>query len=114
MFFIGIFGIKIKDKNIKKVKFKCTGCLCDNFHLIEKARYFELFFIPLIKISSNYLIQCENCKSIYEIKKESVEKDILEYSDIKSIVLELSICSCGTVVNEYFTYCPKCGKKIER
>lgn len=114
MFFIGIFGIKTKDTNIKKVEFKCTGCISTSFNLIEKARYFELFFIPLFKISSNYLIQCDNCKSIYEVNKESITKNVLEYSDIKNIILELSICSCGTVVNEYFEYCPKCGKKIER
>lgn len=118
MFFVGVFGIGSKNKNLGAVKFKCTGCINESFSLIELSKTFDLFFIPIFKFSKKYLIVCNSCKSMYEVKQTSLDKilnsKVIQYEDIKEIILEANICPyCNTHTTKEFSFCPKCGKALK-
>lgn len=118
MFFIGVFGIGNKNKNLGEVTFKCTGCIGDKFSLLELSRSFDIFFIPVFKYSKEYIIVCNKCRSVYKLKNDSItkvlEKREVEYEDIEKIILEINTCPyCGTNIVGSFSYCPKCGKSLK-
>lgn len=118
MFFIGVFGIGNKSKNLGDVTFKCTGCIGDRFSLLELSRSFDIFFIPVFKYHKEYVIMCNRCRSVYKLKNSSItkvlEKKEVEYGDIEKIILETTTCpSCGTSLTSGFSYCPKCGKSLK-
>ena len=118
MFFIGVFGIGNKNKNLGEVTFKCTGCIGDKFSLLELSRSFDIFFIPVCKYSKEYIIVCNKCRSVYKLKNDSItkvlEKREVEYEDIEKIILETNTCPyCGTNIAGSFSYCPKCGKSLK-
>ncbi len=118
MFFIGVFGIGNKNKNLGDVSFKCTGCIEENFSLIELSRSFDIFFIPVFKYSKEYIIVCKKCKSVYKLKLESIEKVLntrrVVYEDVEKIILETNTCPhCGTNIAGEFSYCPKCGNPLK-
>ena len=50
MFFIGVFGIEDKEKEIKIIRnFQCKNCSISNGGKINKTfTYFHFFFIPII------------------------------------------------------------------
>lgn len=118
MFFIGVFGIGNKNKNLGDVTFKCTGCINKKFSLIELSRSFDIFFIPVFKFSKEYIVICKTCKSVYKIKQEKMKKILetkkVEYDDIEQIILETNTCPhCGTSIAGDFSFCPKCGKALK-
>lgn len=118
MFFIGIFGIGNKNKNLGNIKFKCTGCVGEDFSLIELSRTFDIFFIPVFKYSKEYIIICKKCRSTYKVKSEKISKILesktVEYDDIERIILETKVCPhCNTNLSGDFSFCPKCGKPLK-
>lgn len=118
MFFIGIFGIGNKNKNLGTVTFKCTGCIGEKFSLMELSRSFDIFFIPIFRYNKEYIIICEKCRSVYKLKSSSIskilEKKQVEYGDVEKIILEANTCPyCGANVIGEFKYCPKCGKLLK-
>ncbi|WP_294704600.1 zinc-ribbon domain-containing protein [uncultured Fusobacterium sp.] len=118
MFFIGVFGIGNKNKNLGEVNFKCTGCIGEKFSLVELSRSFDIFFIPVFKYSKEYIIVCNKCRSVYKVKGEKIPKilntKIVEYDDIEKIILETNTCPhCGTSIAGEYLYCPKCGKSLK-
>ncbi len=117
MFFIGVFGMNRRNKKIKEVKFKCTGCLKNKGEVIESANTFEFFFIPVFKMSKKYFLKCISCDSLYKLNPNSIEsvmeKGEVLYEDIEEIVFENYVCSgCGERIEPGYDYCPKCGKKL--
>lgn len=115
MFFL--MGIGTKEKSHGDVNFKCVNCLNDNCYLIERANSFSLFFISLFRFSKKYFVYCENCRSIYKLKNNSIRNIFktkrVSYEDIEEVVLNGSICkNCGVKVEPKDTYCHKCGKKL--
>jgi predicted RNA-binding Zn-ribbon protein involved in translation (DUF1610 family) len=117
VFFIGIFGINKRNKKIREVSFKCTGCLKDRGEIIETSNSFEFFFIPLFKTNKQYFLRCLSCGTIYMLKQDSI-RNIVEtgkvlYEDIDKVVLENHVCpNCGEEIIQGYYYCPKCGKKL--
>lgn len=105
-------------------------------------RYFSLYFIPLARWGHTYYMETKCCNSVYEIPKEigkAIEKDPnvvlnpddlgvstvtypvsedispLSYEDNESIdkVFDGKKCqSCGYELNDNFTYCPQCGRRL--
>ncbi len=128
MFFIGIFGIDNKEKEIKIINnLCCKNCNISNeARLIKTFTFFHFFFIPLFKWNESYYVICNGCNSIFNISKEkgkSVEngEDIeITYWDLKEVnnnygsyytVRRCPICS--REVENTFEYCPYCGEKIK-
>lgn len=119
MFFIGIIGIGNKNKKLDSVFFRCTGCIEEKFSLIELSKSFDIFFIPIFKFNKEYIIVCDNCKSIYKVKNDAIstiiEEKIVKYEDIENIILETNTCPyCGANISGNFSYCPKCGKLLKK
>lgn len=124
MFFVGIFGVETKKKEIKVLpNFYCKACDRDEVgQLIKVYSYFHFFFIPIIKWNESYYILCNNCNTVYEIAKEKGkrleigEEKNVTYWDLKESQSYYSkrICkSCNNEVEDRFLYCPYCGKKLE-
>lgn len=131
MFFIGIFGVENKEKEIKVLdKITCKKCQSTTSgRLIKSYNFFHIFFIPLFKWNESYYILCNNCRTVFLIPKEKgkaieqgenieltywdMQEIHDEYSDSNSYTHGNKICSsCGNEVNKDFKYCPYCGKMI--
>lgn len=130
MFFIGIFGVENKQKEIKFINnVPCKNCDKGlGGKLIKTFDFFHFFFIPIFKWNEVYYVICNKCKSIYEIpldKGKKIERgeDIeITYWDLKSIETEYNNSTysigkrcihCGRTVENNFEYCPYCGEKIK-
>ena len=129
MFFIGIFGIESKSKEIKILEnLQCKKCnLKTRCNLIKTFDCFHFFFIPLFKWNESYYVVCNRCNSVYEIPKEkgkAIERGEnvdVTYWDLKEIKREYNnnyyqyekrCPNCGKVIEGDFKYCPYCGEKI--
>lgn len=126
MFFIGIFGIENKDKEIKELNnLTCKKCNSTiQGKLFKNFDFFHFFFIPLFKWNEKYYLLCNRCKCIYSIPKEkgkAIEKGEevnITYWDLQEVYFnnssyEMKICAnCGEQVKRNFKYCPYCGKEI--
>lgn len=131
MFFIGIFGIENKRKEIKIINnINCKTCNKNiNGKLIKEYDFFHFFFIPLFKWNESYYMICSNCNTVYSISKEK-GKAIERGEDINITYWDLnitnsvysdnfyygrSICTrCGKEIDPYFDFCPYCGEKIKK
>lgn len=130
MFFIGIFGIRNKQKEIRFIdNIQCKNCDKGlRGKLIKTFNFFHFFFIPLFKWNEKYYIICSSCNSIYEIPKDKgkrIEKgeDIeITYWDLRDVEIGYGngyytvgnrCTNCGKTLDHDFEYCPYCGVKIE-
>lgn len=131
MFFIGIFGIENKDKEIKTLdNISCKKCNNPTTaRLIKNFNFFHLFFIPLFKWNEKYYVICNQCNSIYTILKdkgkalENGENVDISYWDLQemdaenytnSYYEENACTNCGRKVDANFKYCPYCGGRITK
>lgn len=129
MFFIGIFGIENKDKEIKNLdNISCKRCnKTSSGRLIKNFDFFHFFFIPLFKWNEKYYVVCNECKSLYIIPRdkgkaiEHGEKIEVTYWDLQEINAqyyehnyynENRCINCGGKLDDNFKYCPHCGVKI--
>jgi len=124
MFFIGIFGIENKYKEIKLLNdLSCVRCnKVVNAKLIKKFDFFHFFFIPIFKWNIEYYVKCENCKAIFTISKEkgkaieNGEQIEITYWDLKEtgdyINCNHKCLNCGREVEKAYSYCPYCGEKM--
>lgn len=129
MFFIGIFGIENKDKEIKNLN--NIGCrICNKTisgRLVKNFDFFHFFFIPLFKWSEKYYVVCNECKSVYIIPSdkgkaiERGEKIEVTYWDLQEIKTQYydenyyngnKCANCRGKLDGNFKYCPHCGVKI--
>ncbi|MGG7163295.1 zinc ribbon domain-containing protein [Clostridium ihumii] len=126
MFFIGIFGIENKNKEIRTLyNISCKKCnKIISGKLLKSYNFFHFFFIPLFKWNENYYIRCYDCNTIYSIPKEkgkSIEKGEnieITYWDLHEVNTNEyyyeNVCkNCGRDINPNFEYCPHCGSKIK-
>ncbi|WP_252224332.1 zinc-ribbon domain-containing protein [Clostridium sp. ZBS2] len=129
MFFIGVFGIENKDKEIKKIEnISCEKCNKNVIAtLIKNFDFFHFFFIPLFKWNESYYLVFDDCNTIYDISKEkgkAIERneDIsITYWDLQKSRnqgtknnYETEKCPyCNGYLEKKFKYCPYCGRKIE-
>lgn len=129
MFFIGIFGIENKDKEIKIINnITCKRCnKTIRGKLMKNYDFFHFFFIPLFKWNESYYIVCNECNSVYTISKdkgkaiENGDNIEISYWDLQEVnneynnngYYERNRCqNCGEEVESTFKYCPNCGSKI--
>jgi DNA-directed RNA polymerase subunit RPC12/RpoP len=129
MFFIGIFGIQNKEKEIKYLNnISCNSCNSESgAKLIKSYNFFHFFFIPLFKWNEKYYVICSNCSGIFEIPQEKGKRiengeDVeITYWDLKTVetghynygYTAGSKCShCGRTVEPHFEYCPYCGARL--
>ena len=132
MFFIGVFGIENKSKEIKTLNnLTCKKCENKvNGRLIKYYDFFHFFFIPLFRWNEKYYVLCDKCKCLYSIPKdkgkaiERGEDGQLTYWDLQEVYdndyskmnynnNNIKTCSqCGGKVNLDFKYCPYCGREI--
>jgi len=128
MFFIGIFGIENKEKEIKILdNISCKNCnKIITGRLIKNYDFFHFFFIQLLKWNENYYVLCNECKSAYFIPKdkgkaiENGQNIEINYWDLQETNTENynnhedNICAnCGKRLGSNFQYCPHCGEKIK-
>ncbi|WP_195262524.1 MULTISPECIES: zinc-ribbon domain-containing protein [unclassified Clostridium] len=129
MFFIGIFGIENKEKEIKIINnLTCKSCnRLSMARVIKQYEFFHFFFIPIFKWNEKYYVECESCKKIFSISKEKgkmIEKGEnidITYWDLNEVNSTYgydyninSVCkSCGKVVDSEYKYCPYCGHEIK-
>ena len=128
MFFIGVFGIEDKEKEIKILSnLCCKNCNFSNgARLIKRFSCFHFFFIPIFKWNESYYVICNSCNSIYSIPKEkgkAVENDEnveITYWDLQEMNINnyggyynIKRCPrCNREIEKSFEYCPYCGEKI--
>ncbi|MDO5517489.1 MAG: zinc ribbon domain-containing protein [Clostridium sp.] len=125
MFFIGVFGIEHKEKEVKVLNnFSCRNCTNSvNGRLIKYYDYFHFFFIPLFKWNIQYYVICSSCNAEYSISKEKgraiennedVKITYWDLNEINSSYNHIQRCSnCGREVESQFDYCPYCGNRIK-
>jgi len=126
MFFIGIFGMGTKNKDIRIINnMICKSCgRMTSYKFIKTYSYFEIFFIPIFKWSERYYLISKCCGSLFELSKEEGEQlakgddSILDKLNI-TIVEDNSRCgklmchNCGKEVDESFEFCPYCGTRLK-
>lgn len=129
MFFVGIFGIENKQKEIKSLEnIDCKTCGTKIMGtLIKSYEYFHIFFIPIFRWNEKYYVMCKRCNSIYELSKEKGKE--IEYRKTYQITLSdltliqegerygkiamKKVCSnCGRNIEGEYNYCPYCGSKM--
>ncbi len=122
MFFIGVFGIEQKEKEVCILEnVECKGCK-PVLTLVKSYSFFHFFFIPLFKWNIRYYALCKSCGAVYEISKdkgqeaEEGRRGTISYWDLKEASFSYNhhrICSsCHRQVQGDFDYCPYCGSKL--
>lgn len=129
MFFIGVFGIEHKQRELCEInQLQCKNCGgVSSGKLYKTFQCFHFFFIPIIKWNEEYYLKCNNCRRVFKISSErgrNFEKGIgekLTYWDLEEVennyVDEDSdqkrVCqSCGEKTDNKYKYCPYCGNKM--
>lgn len=126
MFFIGIFGVEEKEKEIKE--FINTVCPCcgqlTRAVLIARYTYFHIFFIPTFRWNRQYFLRYRCCGGIYEVNADYF-KNLKDASEIDIRKIKKKFCSsdaqnvycqrcagCGKEFEKKFSFCPYCGRKV--
>lgn len=130
MFFIGIFGIEDKQKEIRKLEnLSCRDCnTTSSMILVKRYSFFHIFFLPLFRWNEQYYVICRECNRVYEIPKEKGKQaengneSEITYWDLKLVeyegfgsyrTIENKCRNCGRTIEPQFKYCPYCGEKGE-
>lgn len=125
MFFIGIFGIEDKEKELREYEnIVCPDCgRYSRAVLIVHYTYFHIFFIPTIRWNKQYYVRVRGCGAVYEADAEygrQLEQGMgLDFSRLKKVSSgfggfgeSYSTCrNCGQTYDPGFAYCPHCGTK---
>ncbi|MBC2850162.1 zinc-ribbon domain-containing protein [Cetobacterium sp. 8H] len=92
MLFIGIFGIKETEEELRKIDFDCTGCLSKEMDLYIFRKVLEIFFIPVITLKKMHVLLCPNCRSSYKLKESKMDEILIKgkssYDDVEKIIKE--------------------------
>jgi ssDNA-binding Zn-finger/Zn-ribbon topoisomerase 1 len=123
LFFIGVFGIENKEKEIREIQNRvCKSCgKLTSYTLVKTYNYFHIFFIPTFKWSTRYYLIARCCGAVFEIplglgrKLEAGEDMPIKDEDLTGINqgYGASTCpSCRSQVEHKFLYCPYCGTKM--
>ena len=129
MFFIGVFGIEHKQREICEVnQLQCKNCEgVSSGKLYKTFQCFHFFFVPIIKWNEEYYLKCNRCRKIFKISSEKgrdFEKCMgkkLTYWDLEEVKnnyegedsAEKMVCqNCGEKIDNKYKYCPYCGSKM--
>jgi predicted RNA-binding Zn-ribbon protein involved in translation (DUF1610 family) len=125
MFFVGIFGIESKEKDIKTFgSVVCPDCgRMSTAALFMRYTFFHIFFIPTFRWNRRYFIKLRCCGALYEVPADYAEalknEDYIDFSRLKKVSGGFggyndffAVCaSCGKSFDKSFPYCPYCGAK---
>lgn len=120
MFFIGIFGVQSKSQILTtEVGTPCPICgAYDRYEILKAYTYFHVFFLPLWKWNTRYLLKTRCCQRLCALdatiggKIEAGEKVEIRREQIACDPLpgESSYCSnCGRPAHDTHRFCPHCG-----
>ncbi|MGI5849436.1 MAG: zinc ribbon domain-containing protein [Christensenellales bacterium] len=115
MFFIGIFGIEEKDKEIRNFSsVTCPDCgRLTNAILFEHYTFFHIFFVPIVKWNRRYFIRLRCCGAVYkaeiEYGRQLIDDPVINFSRLKKVS-----SGFGGFYHDYFATCPCCGKSFDR
>jgi RNA polymerase subunit RPABC4/transcription elongation factor Spt4 len=123
LFFIGVFGIESKEKEIREIQNKvCKSCgKLTSYRLVKTYNYFHFFFIPTFRWSTRYYLIARCCRAVFEIPPElgrELEggRDVpIRDEDLTRVGQSYgstSCPSCGNPVEPGFAFCPHCGTKM--
>lgn len=122
MFFFVIFGTNEKEKVIKtNENIICPLCgAYGRYDVVKIYTYFHFYFIPLFRWNIRYHIRTHCCAKMCEISKSagkniesSVAKQVKQEDILFNFTIKNCICQyCHSQINNAFTYCPHCGKKL--
>lgn len=125
MFFIGIFGIESKEKEIKVIdNLACKSCnRSTRGKVVKSYSFFHFFFLPIFKWNEEYFVICEGCNTLFSISKEKGkalergEEIEITYWDLKEVnqyhEYNIGCKNCGKIVSSNYEYCPYCGNKMK-
>jgi hypothetical protein len=127
VFFIGIFGIEEKEKEIKDF----SNVICPNCGRLARAvlymQYtcFHFFFIPLFKWNRRYYLKLRCCDAVYEAPSDYVQElkdsSFVDFTRMQKVSggfggtyddFFKTCAFCGKTFDKSFSYCPHCGKHV--
>jgi len=102
-----IVGISPKTKILDNTPRICPACGLAQARLKRVDSYFNLFFIPLIRVKKGApVVICERC--------ESVSAETPPGYGPPPPSADSKCGGCGKLLDEKFRYCPHCGKPIQK
>jgi hypothetical protein len=127
MFFIGIFGVETKEKELNDIQnIVCKACgSMSSYKFIKTYNQFHFFFIPLYKWGIKYYLISRCCRSTFEIplvigreieegrNVEIHEEDLINintYNGSNSMLCP----SCKNYIEPHYKYCPHCGTNMKK
>lgn len=123
MFFVGIFGIQDKTKEIHtEQNIVCPICdSFDSYQVLQTYTYFHFFFIPLWRWNYRYFLKTRCCNRVCQLEQEvgtrieQGEQVVVQDSDLScSGNSGLSTCpQCGGKQEAGYNYCPQCGSSLK-
>ena len=130
-FIIGVnYGQKQLDYNKLVICGRCGGY--GRYQVYMTYMCLSLFFIPILRWGRRYYVRMSCCDTVYELNPElgrriaRGEQPELGPSDLTMVkegrrnqwqpsTGRKRICTnCGYETEEDFTYCPKCGGRLEQ
>jgi len=124
MFFIGIFGIGDKEKELRGFEnIVCPDCGgYSRAVLVLRYTYFHFFFIPTFRWNKRWTVRVRCCGAVYEADVEygkQLEAGAeLDFSRLKKVSsgfgggeFYATCAHCGRAFDPSFAYCPHCGTK---
>jgi hypothetical protein len=126
MFFIGIFGIEDKEKELREFpNIVCPDCgRLSRAVLILHYTYFHFFFIPTFRWNKRWTVRVRGCGAVYEADadygKQLETGAALDFSRLKKVssgfggfggAFYATCAHCGSAFDPSFAYCPHCGAK---
>lgn len=128
MFFIGIFGIEEKERELKTIA-QVVCPVCGRFSqavFVEHYTYLHIFFIPTFRWNKHYYIKLRCCSALYEADAAYADQlkttETIDFTRLKLVssgfgrftdfATSDTVCSsCGRSYDSGFAFCPHCGTK---
>jgi DNA-directed RNA polymerase subunit RPC12/RpoP len=123
MFFIGIFGIEDKEKELREfANIVCPDCGgYSRAVLILRYTYFHIFFIPTFRWNKRWTVRVRGCGAVYEADagygRQMEAGADLDFSRLRKVSggfggeFYATCAHCGRAFDPGFAYCPHCGTK---
>ncbi|HBR02053.1 MAG TPA: zinc ribbon domain-containing protein [Ruminiclostridium sp.] len=123
MFFIGIFGIDEKQKQITVINnVICPACgALARFEILKTYSYFHIFFIPTFRWNTKYYVKPACCGHMYlldpgigrEIERGGNPQIRPEHLSPVNAYSPYKTCpACRSRVESEYKFCPYCGSKF--
>ncbi len=102
-----ILGVSPKTKILDNTPRICPACGLAQARLKRVDSYFNLFFIPLVRVKKGEpFIICDRC--------ESMSAEMASAYEPPSSGQAAHCNACGQRLDKDFKYCPACGKPVQK